>query len=129
MPGAQWFPGAQINYTRQALRHVDAAHAAGMPAVVSRNETGRHRELSWPELRRQVAALALHLKAQGVGRGVGRADGARLAPSGEPGVGHDLHDRRVQGGVVALGHPVDRAVQRQVDLVEVDLGDPHGAPP
>ncbi len=69
MPGAQWFPGAQINYTRQALRHVDAAHAAGMPAVVSRNETGRHRELSWPELRRQVAALALHLKAQGVGRG------------------------------------------------------------
>src|SRR2546427_9596247 len=40
-----------------------------MPAVVSRNETGRHRELSWPELRRQVAALALHLKAQGVGRG------------------------------------------------------------
>ena len=69
MPGAQWFPGAQINYTRQALRHVDAAHAAGMPAVVSRNETGRHRELSWPELRRQVAALALHLKSQGVGRG------------------------------------------------------------
>ena len=61
MPGAQWFPGAQINYTRQALRHVDAAHAAGMPAVVSRNETGRHRELSWPDLRRQVAALALHL--------------------------------------------------------------------
>ena len=69
MPGAQWFPGAQINYTRQALRHVGAAHAAGMPAVVSRNETGRHRELSWPELRRQVAALALHLKSQGVGRG------------------------------------------------------------
>ncbi|CAB5680717.1 Acetyl-coenzyme A synthetase [Delftia tsuruhatensis] len=69
MPGAQWFPGAQINYTRQALRHVDAAHAAGMPAVVSRNEAGRHRELSWPDLRRQVAALALHLKAQGVGRG------------------------------------------------------------
>jgi acetoacetyl-CoA synthetase len=40
-----------------------------MPAVVSRNEAGRHRELSWPELRRQVAALALHLKARGVGRG------------------------------------------------------------
>ena len=69
MPGAQWFPGAQVNYTHQALRHVDAAHAAGMPAVISRNEAGRHRELSWPDLRRQVAALALHLKAQGVGRG------------------------------------------------------------
>jgi len=66
MPGAQWFPGAQVNYARQALRHVDAAHAAGLPAIVSRNEKGRHRELSWPELRRQVASLALHLKAQGV---------------------------------------------------------------
>ena len=30
MPGAQWFPGAQVNYARQALRHVDAAHAAGL---------------------------------------------------------------------------------------------------
>lgn len=32
MPGAEWFPGAQVNYARQALRHVDAAHAAGQPA-------------------------------------------------------------------------------------------------
>jgi len=66
MPGAQWFPGAQVNYARQALRHVDAAHAAGLPALISRNEKGHHREMSWPELRRQVASLALHLKAQGV---------------------------------------------------------------
>ncbi len=66
MPGAQWFPGAQVNYAQQALRHVDAAHAAGLPALISRNEKGQHRELSWPELRRQVASLALHLKAQGV---------------------------------------------------------------
>ncbi len=69
MPGAQWFPGAQVNYARQALRHVDAAHAAGLPAIISRNEKGHHRELSWPELRRQVASLALHLKAQGVSPG------------------------------------------------------------
>ncbi len=66
MPGALWFPGAQVNYARQALRHVDAAHAAGLPAIISRNEKGQHRELSWPELRRQVASLALHLKARGV---------------------------------------------------------------
>ncbi len=66
MPGAEWFPGAQVNYTQQVLRHVDAAHAAGHPAVISRNEKGEHRELSWPELRRQVASLALHLQAQGV---------------------------------------------------------------
>ena len=66
MPGAQWFPGAQVNYARQVLRHADAAHAAGLPAVVSSNEKRQQRELSWPELRRQVASLALHLKAQGV---------------------------------------------------------------
>ena len=68
MPGAVWFPGAQVNYARQVLRHVDAAHAAGMPAIVSRGEDGVLKETSWPELRRQVAALAVHLKAQGVGR-------------------------------------------------------------
>ncbi|ODU57695.1 MAG: acetoacetate--CoA ligase [Comamonadaceae bacterium SCN 68-20] len=66
MPGAEWFPGAQVNYARQVLRHVAPAHAAGQPALVSRNEKGLQRELTWPELRRQAAALALHLRAQGV---------------------------------------------------------------
>ncbi|MDB5779641.1 MAG: acetoacetate--CoA ligase [Polaromonas sp.] len=66
MPGARWFPGAQVNYARQVLRHADAAHAAGLPAVVSSNEKGQRRELAWPELRRQAASLALHLQAQGV---------------------------------------------------------------
>ncbi|RZJ09799.1 MAG: acetoacetyl-CoA synthetase, partial [Haliea sp.] len=65
-PGAVWFPGAQVNYAQQVLRHVDAAHAAGLPAIVSRNERGQHHEMAWPELRQQVAALALHLQAQGV---------------------------------------------------------------
>ena len=69
MPGAQWFPGAQVNYARQVFRHVRPAHEAGFSAVVSRNEKGLHRELSWPELQRQVASLALHLRAQGVQRG------------------------------------------------------------
>ncbi len=66
MPGARWFPGAQANYAHQVFRHVDAAHAAGLPAIISENEKGQVRELSWPELKRQVAALALHLRAQGV---------------------------------------------------------------
>ncbi len=70
MPGARWFVGAQFNYARQVLRHADAAHAAGMPAIVSHDERslgrGAPREMAWPELRRQVAALALHLQAQGV---------------------------------------------------------------
>jgi acetoacetyl-CoA synthetase len=69
MPGARWFPGAQVNYAREVLRHVDAAHAAGMPAIVSDNESGEVRELSWPEMRRQVASVALTLKSLGVKRG------------------------------------------------------------
>src|SRR3954470_4733004 len=66
MPGARWFEGAQFNYARQVLRHVQPAHAAGFPAIISRNEKGEQRELSWPELRRQVASLALHLRGQGL---------------------------------------------------------------
>jgi acetoacetyl-CoA synthetase len=66
MPGAQWFPGAKTNYAHQVLRHVKPAHEAGLLAVISHNEKGLRREMSWPELRRQVAALALHLQAQGV---------------------------------------------------------------
>ncbi|MEN9842232.1 MAG: hypothetical protein RLZZ612_61 [Pseudomonadota bacterium] len=69
MPGAKWFAGAQFNYAHQVFRHVEAADAAGFPAIVARNERGEHRELSWPELRRQVASLALHLQAQGVEAG------------------------------------------------------------
>ena len=74
MPGARWFPGAQVNYAQQVFRHVEPALAAGqaagwpggLPAIISRNEKGHHRELSWPELRRQVASLALHLQEVGV---------------------------------------------------------------
>lgn len=71
MPGARWFPGVQFNYARQVFRHVDKAHVAGFPAIISHNEKSlasdeRPKELSWPELRRQVASLALHLQAQGV---------------------------------------------------------------
>ena len=70
MPGARWFPGAQVNYVQQVFRHVQPANAAGLPALLSHNEEslahGAHRALSWPELRRQVASLALHLQAQGL---------------------------------------------------------------
>jgi acetoacetyl-CoA synthetase len=69
MPGAVWFPGAQVNYARQVFRHVTAADAARQPAIVSSGEDGVLKETSWPELRRKVAALAIHLREQGVGSG------------------------------------------------------------
>jgi acetoacetyl-CoA synthetase len=70
MPGAQWFPGAQVNYTQQVFRHADAAHAAGQPAILFQNERMRGRgemqAIAWPELRRQVASLAAQLQRLGV---------------------------------------------------------------
>ena len=69
MPGAVWFPGAQVNYARQVFRHVEAADAAGQPAIIACGEDGVLKEMSWRELRRRAAALALHLTAQGVGSG------------------------------------------------------------
>ncbi|WPC66726.1 acetoacetate--CoA ligase [Rhodoferax ferrireducens] len=70
MPNTRWFVGARVNYAQQVLRHVAAADAGGFPAILSHNEetlgSAPARQLSWPELRRQVASLALHLQAQGV---------------------------------------------------------------
>ncbi|MCA1457472.1 acetoacetate--CoA ligase [Bradyrhizobium sp. BRP22] len=66
MPGAVWFPGASVNYAQQVFRHVEAADAAGLPAIVSSGEDGVLKETSWPELRRQAVALALHLREKGV---------------------------------------------------------------
>ena len=71
MPGARWFPGAQINYAQQVLRHAASAEAANVPAIVSHDENSLAaglppHEMGWPELNRRVASLALHLQAQGV---------------------------------------------------------------
>lgn len=69
MPGTTWFDGAQVNYARQVFRHVELAEAAGLPAIVAENEKGEVTELSWRELRRRSASLALELRRHGVGRG------------------------------------------------------------
>jgi len=73
MPGARWFPGAQLNFAQQVFRHAEAAHAAGHPAIVSTDEAGLARgelaALSWPELQQQTARFAAALRALGVRRG------------------------------------------------------------
>jgi len=66
MPGAQWFPGARVNYGRQVFRHVDAAQAAGLPALIAGDEAGDLTTLDWPQLRERVQALASYLREQGV---------------------------------------------------------------
>ncbi|MCI4430152.1 MAG: acetoacetate--CoA ligase [Burkholderiales bacterium] len=70
MPGAKWFPGAMVNYAAQVLRHTDATHAAGQPAIIFQNELlaqrGELQELSWPELKRQIGSFAAALQRMGV---------------------------------------------------------------
>lgn len=69
MPGAQWFPGVELNYVDQVFRHATDAR----PAIVAQSESGATpsalAETSWAELRRQVAACAATLRKLGVQRG------------------------------------------------------------
>jgi len=69
MPGARWFGGVQVNYTRHILRHVEKAHAAGQPAIIAEDERGSVETIDWPTLRSRVASFATSLRALGVSRG------------------------------------------------------------
>lgn len=62
MPGAQWFPGARVNYVNQVFRHASSER----PAIVFADESGFEQSLSWAELERQVASLAAALRGFGV---------------------------------------------------------------
>ena len=61
MPGAQWFPGARLNYAENLLKK--SGHDA---AIIFRAEDSVKRQLSWDELRDQVARVADFLKSSGV---------------------------------------------------------------
>ncbi|MET0820658.1 MAG: acetoacetate--CoA ligase [Aeromicrobium sp.] len=67
MPGATWFPGASINYARHALamREVDPQAVA----IVAYSQTREQVELTWAQLRDQVARARAGLQRLGVGRG------------------------------------------------------------
>ena len=73
MPGARWFPGASLNYAEQALRPArpttDTGKGDDDPALVFRREDGLRTELSYGQLRAQVAAVRAGLVALGVSRG------------------------------------------------------------
>jgi acetoacetyl-CoA synthetase len=65
MPGAEWFPGARLNYAE----HVFAHARDGEPAMIARSETRDDVTVTWDELRGQVARAAAGLRALGVGPG------------------------------------------------------------
>ncbi|MEU0743472.1 acetoacetate--CoA ligase [Streptomyces sp. NPDC006134] len=64
MPGAQWFPGATLNYAEHALRAT--ATRADEPALLYVDETHEPRPVTWAELNRQVGSLAAALRDLGV---------------------------------------------------------------
>ena len=67
MPGARWFPGSRVNYAAQALRPDGVDDTA--VAVVAHSQSRGRVELTWGELRTEVARAAAGLRALGVGPG------------------------------------------------------------
>src|SRR3954447_10814775 len=65
MPGASWFTGARLNYAEHILRDKDDADVA----MVARSELRDLHELTWGEVREQVARVAAGLRGLGVGPG------------------------------------------------------------
>jgi acetoacetyl-CoA synthetase len=65
MPGAEWFPGASVNYTERLF----AAARPGETAIVHATEASPLAEMSWDELADQVARCAAGLRRLGVERG------------------------------------------------------------
>ena len=63
MPQTRWFPGRTLNFARHLLQ----GHAG--TALICIAEDGTREEVTWEALRREVASLAAHLRARGVGHG------------------------------------------------------------
>ena len=65
MPGAEWFPGAELNYAE----HVFRMARPDAPAIVHASESRELGQWSWRELERQAARIVLGLRDLGVERG------------------------------------------------------------
>lgn len=62
MPGAEWFPGARLNYAQNVLRR----ERAGGIALLHAGESRPLAAVTWAELGRDVRILATQLRALGV---------------------------------------------------------------
>ncbi|MFC4949178.1 acetoacetate--CoA ligase [Pseudonocardia sp. GCM10023141] len=70
MPGAQWFPGARLNYAEHIFRgKSDDALAVQFAAEDRAGSSRAPGSWTWGELRARTAALAAGLRAAGVGVG------------------------------------------------------------
>jgi acetoacetyl-CoA synthetase len=68
MPGAEWFPGATLNFAAEVLRHAEAAEP-GRIAIRHEAEDGTRSDLTWEDLADRVGRLAASLRRIGVTRG------------------------------------------------------------
>ncbi|MGU3292405.1 acetoacetate--CoA ligase [Williamsia sp. M5A3_1d] len=66
MPGARWFPGVELNYVDQILRHAHEGHG---PALIGIDEAGERTVIDRADLPGQIGALAAALADAGVGKG------------------------------------------------------------
>lgn len=64
MPGAEWFPGACLNYAENSLRA--AQTRPNDVAIIGDHETAERTETTWAALEAQVASLAKELRDLGV---------------------------------------------------------------
>ena len=65
MPGAEWFPGAELSYAEHVFRQA----RPGATAILHATESRGVAEIGWDELREQVARCAAGLRRLGVERG------------------------------------------------------------
>ncbi len=65
MPGAQWFPGAKLNYAEHVFRNA----TSGRPALLFQSESQPLTEVSWDELYRKVSTVAAALRSMGIQAG------------------------------------------------------------
>jgi acetoacetyl-CoA synthetase len=62
MPGAEWFPGARLNYAEHVFRDRDP----GAVAIRHASELGGLGEITWGELLEQTGRIAASLRARGI---------------------------------------------------------------
>lgn len=63
MPGAEWFPGSELNFAEHLLRHSEGT------ALIELNDAGQRQELSFDQLRHEVAKVRTGLAELGVQAG------------------------------------------------------------
>ena len=104
MPGAEWFPGTRVNYAEHVFRDRDPSQTA----ILHASELRPLSELSWGELRSQVAATAAGLRSLGVETGDRVVAYLPNVPGGDRRLPRQRLDRRGLVLLLARFRPLER---------------------